>query len=58
MANNTLEAEQYFATLFQQELAELGNDLFNKYAPIVNNYNKVIIPFEKARMQQHQTIVF
>lgn len=58
MANNTLEAEQYFATQFQQELLELGNDLFSKYAPIVNNYNKVIIPFEKARMQQHQAIVF
>ena len=58
MTNNTIEAEQYFATQFQKELSELGSDIFNKYAPVVNNYNKVIIPFEKARMQQHQAIVF
>jgi len=37
---------------------ELGAEAHAKYAPIVTNYNKIIIPFEKRRTQEQQSIIF
>ena len=58
MSSTVLEAEQYFSQQFEKDLLDLGAEVFSKYAPVVASYNKIVIPFEKWRTQEQQSIIF
>lgn len=36
----------------------MGAELFQKYSPLIKAYREVIIPFEKSRVNEHQSIIF
>jgi chromosome condensin MukBEF ATPase and DNA-binding subunit MukB len=51
-------AEAYFRDEFEEELGQLGGDLLAKYQPVLKAYREIIIPFERKRVNEHQSIIF
>ena len=52
------QAQKYFASELLSDFKKVGEDLVNKYAPIVQHYQRIVIPFETQRLSQHQSLVF
>jgi hypothetical protein len=55
---SSADAEAYFANEFEKDLLAVGADVLEKYKPVLKAYKDIIIPFERSRVNEHQSIIF
>lgn len=46
----TAKAQEYFENQFIRDIESVGEDIFKKYAPVIQQYNTIVIPFERKRL--------
>jgi hypothetical protein len=52
------KAETYFHEQFLSDIKQVGANVYERYAPLVEQYKTIIIPFESKRLREHQSLIF
>jgi predicted nuclease with TOPRIM domain len=52
------KAEAYFQEQFLLDLQQVGDQVLQRYRPLVEQYRATIIPFETSRLREHQSLIF
>jgi hypothetical protein len=52
------KAEAYFQDQFLLDIQQVGEEVMQRYLPIITQYRATIIPFESSRLKEHQSLIF
>lgn len=52
------KAEAYFQEQFLLDVQQVGEEVMQRYLPIIMQYRATVIPFESSRLKEHQSLIF